>query len=252
MHNSDICNENIFNSNYTKFKSCRHASWERNGLRVLGDLFEGNKLLSWQRFKDLHNIPCNFLDYHGLIHSLPKILQRDQPNGWHHSKPSKSARIQYLLNNSSYTKMFVKFSANNDARSQNDIARIESKWRRDVGDFESLSVQIVKNSIGPTRCISFQFKLVMRILTTNRFLRLINCRDDDRCTFCAAAPETLSHLFLECSSVQRYWNDISRYLQRNGLQRFCNRTQLFGDNRNTLIDDSHSYASESCNIWCSI
>ena len=47
-------------------------------------------------------------------------------------------------------------------KSQNDIRRVENKWLRDKGTFESLSVFNVEKSTCANRYISFQFKLVMR------------------------------------------------------------------------------------------
>ena len=230
----EICNENIFNSDYTKFKNSRYASWEGKGVRIIGDLFEGNKLLTWEIFKYIYNIPCNYLEYHGLLHSLPRALKKDQACGWYQQYPSISARIHFLLNNTSYTKCIV-VGAMKSNRSQDDLARIERKWSRDIGDFEPFSVYIVKNSVSATCYTSFQFKLVMRILTTNSFLHLIRYREDDLCTFCKENSETLVHLLLSCPSVERFWNDISRYLLANGLGLLGNKTKIFGDSRSSLI-----------------
>ena len=230
-----LSNENIFNSDYTKFKSCQYKGWERKGVRVIGDLFEGNKMLTWLRFKDRYNIQCNYLDYYSLVQSLPKELRKDQPNWWYHQHPSITARLLFILNNTSFTKIFLTGMMKANNRLQNDMTRIAAKWERDVGCFEPLSVLIVKNSIDATRYTSFQFKLVMRILTTNSFLSLIKYRESNRCTFCDADPETLLHLFVTCRLVQKLWEDISRYLMTNGMRRPCCKTKLFADKRNPLM-----------------
>ena len=46
-----LCNENIFNSDATKFKDIRYFSWERKGVKFIGDLLEDGHLMTWQRFK---------------------------------------------------------------------------------------------------------------------------------------------------------------------------------------------------------
>ena len=230
-----VYNENIFNSDHTKFKSSKYANWERKGVRVIGDLFDGNVLLTWEKFKGLYNISCNYLEYHGLLHSLPRAMQRDQPNGWYHNRPSISARVQLLLSTVSLTRILVSATTKNNASSKSDIVKIREKWMRDIGSFEPQSVLSVRNSICATRYTSFQFKFVMRILTTNSFLRLINYREDDRCTFCGEAPEALPHLFLSCRYVQSYWHDISRYVVMSGLGQICNEIKMFGDTRRKLI-----------------
>ena len=76
---SMIIHENIFNSEFTKFKVNRYSRWVRSGVRFIGDLFEGNRLMTWERFKQAYKIPCNYLEYMGLVLSLPKQLQKNQP-----------------------------------------------------------------------------------------------------------------------------------------------------------------------------
>ena len=82
---------------------------------------------------------------------------------------------------------------------------------------------------------SFQFKLVMRILTTNRFLRLINCRDDDRCTFFAAAPRRYHTYFWNAGLFKDTGMIFRDTWKEMVLNEFCKRTRLFGDNRKTLM-----------------
>ena len=241
-----LSNENIFNSDHTKFKNITYASWERKGVRVIGDLFEDNKLLTWSKFKERYNIPCNYLEYYGLLHSLPNVLQQDQPNRWRQQHPNISARLHFLLSHTTFTQVLTSGLMVN-SRSTGDIARIERKWNRDVGVFEPLSVLIVKNSISATRYISFQYKLVMRILTTNSFLRLIGKKETEHCTFCNNAPETLLHMFVTCIFVQRFWNDIARYLSMYNLRELANKTKLFGDRESHLI--THIVTVAKCVIY---
>ena len=230
-----ICNENIFNSDFTKFKITRYPSWEKKGVRVIGDLYEGNILLTWENFKNIYNISCNYLDYHSLVNSLPRFLQRNQPSGWIHQRPSIPARLSFLLNSGSFTRILAKQALSNNASAQRDMIRITEKWVRDIGHFQPQSVLIVKNSICATRYTSFQFKLIMRIVTTNTFLRLVGLAESDRCTFCNAEPETLMHLFLSCHVIRCYWNAILEYTSANAIGQICDKTKIFGDDRNTLI-----------------
>ena len=46
-----LCNENIFNSDFAKFKKMRYRSWEKKGVKFIGDLFENSKIMSWERFR---------------------------------------------------------------------------------------------------------------------------------------------------------------------------------------------------------
>ena len=56
---------------------------------------------------------------------------------------------------------------------------------------------------------SFQFKILHRVLTTNIFLKKCKIKQDDKCTFCKNVPESIEHLFWDCSLVKKFWKNVS-------------------------------------------
>ena len=58
---------------------------------------------------------------------------------------------------------------------------------------------------------AFQYKVINSILYTNTKLFKIGYKTDDLCTFCNAEPETLSHLFYDCSHSKKFWIDFESY-----------------------------------------
>ena len=50
--------------------------------------------------------------------------------------------------------------------------------------------------------------MINRIITTNRFLKIINIKEDDTCTFCKEEPEILTHVFWYCRKVQVFINNV--------------------------------------------
>ena len=232
---SQICNENIFHSDYTKFKTCDIVGWERKGVQYIGDLFEENRLMTWERFQDVYAVRCNQLEYYGLLHSLPMQMQKDQTPGWYQQRPIIPTRLSYLFTNAAFSTTFVRSLMKSNSRCNDDIIRIECKWRRDINSFEPASVQQVKRSVIATKYIAFQYKLVMRILTTNTFLFLIRRREDDRCTFCKETAESLTHLFLACRYVKNFWNEIKQYLEKYGIKHVSDKQKIFGDLGSPLI-----------------
>ena len=46
--NELLCNENIFNSDATKFKNIKYTSWERKDVKFICDLLEDGQLITWQ------------------------------------------------------------------------------------------------------------------------------------------------------------------------------------------------------------
>ena len=57
---------------------------------------------------------------------------------------------------------------------------------------------------------SFQFKILNDITFTNRLAKIGYARND-LCTFCGVEPETLYHLFYECSFTSLIWNDFASF-----------------------------------------
>lgn len=104
-----------------------------------------------------------------------------------------------------------------------------------MGVFNQLSVLVIKRSMNATRYVSFQYRLVMRILTTNTFLRLINLQDNNCCSFCEIVPETLEHLFMSCTFVKKLWNDISQYVSQNGMGHMSREVKIFGDQNSEIV-----------------
>ena len=51
----------------------------------------------------------------------------------------------------------------------------------------------------------FQYRLVHRILPTNKFLHKINIKTNDLCSFCGEQSETFGHLFWDCDLVASFW-----------------------------------------------
>ena len=104
-----------------------------------------------------------------------------------------------------------------------------------MNSFEPASVQQVKRSVIATKYVAFQYKLVMRILTTNSFLFLISRKEDDRCTFCKETAESLTHLFLTCRYVKKFWDDIKQFLVKYDIRQITDKQKIFGDLNSPLI-----------------
>ena len=68
-----------------------------------------------------------------------------------------------------------------------------------------------------TKLIEFKFKFIHRRLATNNFLYKIGLKENDNCTFCQDAPETLIRLFWACPKTSIFWKNITEWLQSINL-----------------------------------
>ena len=59
-----------------------------------------------------------------------------------------------------------------------------------------------------TKLLWFQMKILHRILSTNKYLKMIGIMYDDKCSFCKTSNEDINHLFWNCDIVQEFWLDF--------------------------------------------
>ena len=59
---------------------------------------------------------------------------------------------------------------------------------------------------------SFQVKLKLRAIVTNKQLHGFGLIENGACAFCKTETETLMHLFCTCTIVQYHWEDVNSWL----------------------------------------
>ena len=59
-----------------------------------------------------------------------------------------------------------------------------------------------------SRMRAFQYKILTRTLTTNRYLKFFKIVESDQCYFCKDSIETIEHLLWFCPVVSNFWKDI--------------------------------------------
>ena len=52
---------------------------------------------------------------------------------------------------------------------------------------------------------AFQYKILLRVIPTNKYLKVFNIIDDDSFYFCHSEVETIEHLFFLCPIVKFLW-----------------------------------------------
>ena len=76
----------------------------------------------------------------------------------------------------------------------------EKTWRR--------VFYLCFNTILDNKLVWFQYKLLYRILGTNKLLYQIGRSKDNVCRICKSDTETLVHLFITCEIVRQLWSDL--------------------------------------------
>ena len=75
----------------------------------------------------------------------------------------------------------------------------------------SLSVQ------HQTVLTSFRYKILHRILPTNKYLFICKLKNSNLCDFWSSFIETIEHIFWECPITQRLWSQLVNFLNNRGI-----------------------------------
>ena len=94
----------------------------------------------------------------------------------------------------------------------------QTKWnsilQEPVIDWKIFYIIPFKCSLS-TKLRYFQFKILHNVLGVNKYLKTVGISNSDLCTFCAIDTESISHLFWECPSTQRFLLDFQRHTLNN-------------------------------------
>ena len=96
----------------------------------------------------------------------------------------------------------------------------QRRWANDLLlDFDSKNWPIIYRNnyycILGTKLQFLQIKLNRLAKVCNSHLIGFGLIENDLCTFCKRASETVLHLFCTCIHVLKFWNDISSWLNHN-------------------------------------
>ena len=81
-----------------------------------------------------------------------------------------------------------------------------------------------------TRMRAFQYKILNRILYTDRILYKMKLVPSPLCTFCGDHEETLEHLLINCAYTKNFWLSVISWLNTYNMKidQLDERTILFG------------------------
>ena len=63
-----------------------------------------------------------------------------------------------------------------------------------------------------TKLRDFQYRVLHSTLVTNDKLSMWGIINDESCSFCHNAPETIIHLLIECETSKKLWSEVTGYL----------------------------------------
>ena len=183
-----------------------NKKWDQKELRNVSDLIDKEGVLKTsQKFKEDFGITINFIDLLRISKAIP------------HNHLGETTRNE---ENAPWWQNFV-LSILNDNKSNQNIKKIFlsenktiptaiQKWEEQIltpgDDFIWRSVFLLPSRCNQNKWMQmFQFKILHRILPTNKKLFQFKIKQSNECDYCGRAEESLIHLFCECDITSGIW-----------------------------------------------
>ena len=193
----------FYNKNIVRnHKYMQDQQWCTNNIFFIHQLIDDNgEFINYQQFQVKYpQVITNFLTFHGILNAIKRYLQHNnitlEPykggNNRTWSLISKGNKhIQIILNES-------------DAQ-----PAALNKWNNRFNNlnWEKIFSNIYKVS-SDVQLRWFQYRLINRLLPTERFLFLRKLADDPVCNLCNEQEQSLEHLFYECSETAKFWDHL--------------------------------------------
>ena len=233
-------NKNIKIENKMIFKK----SWVENSIYFINDLInDKGEFLSYEEFSTTFNIRSTFLEYYGIINAIPVHFKTSIQNA-NKLKQFENKYTRMLKGKEKTSKLFYntfieKIKTNNfttcDKWSQKLNAVI------DIDNWKIANGEVYKQT-DDSALQMFHYKVLNRILYTNRLLYRCNMKETELCSFCGEHSESISHLLFDCSITKSFLLEV-----RDKLLSSCNiHIQL--DNCSFIL----GMPDRSCNEYNSI
>ena len=252
---SEIANQVIWNNQFIciESKSVYNNRLIDLGIVKIGDLYD-----TWGGFKPnkepLYSTlsPVEHFLLFSLFNAFPeewrKILKTNKnsisskthdliQNDFKLRIEGKKVNFQNLKSKSLYDSFVSKISSIPTAQKKyNEVFSTHTSQL----DWEKIYLLPFRTTLD-TKLREFQYKILNRILYTNKMLFKFKKVDSPLCDFCEKELETIEHLFFHCTKVSMFWNDLKSVLDSFNITiKFDIMNVLFGildtDNISILVN----------------
>ena len=166
-------------------------------------MMDSRNFLSLQECNERYKAQIKPLKYFGLISALRQHYNENFPKIPRVSFPSESffnSFTKSLKGNRVVYKKLVALKSSIPLKSQ-------SKWNSSITSNEGSAAvwktayTLASMCTKSTTLVSFQYRLLLRILPTNTFLTKIGIKQDTNCSFCSNAPENYAMAMYKSQTI---------------------------------------------------
>ena len=206
VENESISKQILWNNSYIKNKhdTLFYNKWFDKGVTFIEHIYDYRvkTFLSFQDFQTFFDIESkDFLKYHKLINCIPLEWKNKLKSETIVGNNNQEYLIDEIVKSKSKYNILYLRHINNLGKSIE--VKPQKKWEDvfDNIDWKKTYNTIINCTID-TKIRYFQYKYLIRILPSNRFLLKCKLVNSSLCDFCAMHEETIIHLFWECSGIK--------------------------------------------------
>lgn len=210
-YNSHICKLNRWLFNESLFKA---------GIKRVIDIYDLDEgsFYTYDYFLQMFlNAQIDFVTYYGVVSSIPdhwaRILKRNEPS----PQPKESWLEQFKLKCTKAKTSKIMYSFLRDEAAL-DNSTLLLLWNNDLRTnivqkkFDKMFISI-KKITSSTKLHYFQYRILVRALTTNVNVARWDQNVSPLCSFCNNFRETSIHIFTKCVEVKKIWNSLVKWMK---------------------------------------
>ena len=173
-----------------------------------------NRIATFTEFQVMHRTRISFLNYYSLIHAIPNRYKENLTYTEISDEELLPTKLKKILKCPQKLVKCIYDTYINEMKSFPE--KTYQKWKI------KLNIDISKNDFltlfstmyactKSTKLRDFQYRVLHSTLVTNDKLSMWGIINDESCSFCHNAPETIIHLLIECETSTNsgaMWQDI--------------------------------------------
>ena len=230
----DVLNVTIWNNQNLLInkKSICNKRIKEAGFVKLGDILSNDsKLKRWDAFREKNLSLSDYLLLQGIFSAIPpnwKQLLNVGENNNNRIDKTVSDDVQditRMTSKSIYSTLVKRIQISPTAQS-----KFNSEYNIS-GNIDWKNIYLLPGRVTlDTRMRAFQYKILNRILYTNKILYKMNLVPSPMCTFCGDHEETLEHLLISCTYTKNFWLSVISWLNTYNMKidKLDEVTILFG------------------------
>lgn len=216
-----IQNTVIWASGFIKNENllARKNYYMANGLKYLKDMlnFDTLNFKSIPVLQQQYNINMTFFDHLCLINSIPRRIKQAISR---HRPPIVDCAFGMLVSDICNAPKVCRYAYTFLVQQLTQDINAKTKWENIIGhqlenkEWEHIFVLPNTTTLDAT-LRTFQYKIIHRVLPSNKLLHTYNIRAEPWCDDCNNTPETLEHLFHLCPHKLTLWYQVADWLAPN-------------------------------------